>query len=75
MYENTGGALPKGSLDSKSATSCSQIEFAMWATRYTQPRSKIILGPTKRFTESRRNLEQRRGLQNSWHTTFDSGIA
>ena len=55
--------------------SCTQIELAMRCTRSTRPRSKIILGPTKRFAELRRNLEQRRGLPNSWHTTFNSGTA
>ena len=54
-YENTGGALPKGSLDPKIATGCSQIELAMWSTRSTKPRRKIFLGPTKRFEKLRGN--------------------
>ena len=75
MHEDTGWALPKGSLNPKITTSCTQIELAMRSTRSTGPRSKIILEPTMRFTELRGNLEQRRGLQNSWPTTFDSATA
>ena len=41
----------------------------------TKPRRKIILGPIKRFEELRWNLEQRRWLQNFWHTTYDSRAA
>ena len=40
-HENTGGALPKGSLDSKIPTSCSQIELVKWSTRSTKTRRKI----------------------------------
>ena len=75
MYENTGWALPKGSLDSKSATGCTQIELAKRSTRSTKPRRKIILGPIKRLEELRWNLEERSWLQNSWHTTFDNWTA
>ena len=53
MYENTAGALPKGSLHSKIATGCSQIELEIWSTRSTKPRRKIILGPTKRLEKLR----------------------
>ena len=75
MYENSGWTLPQSSLDSESATCRAKIELAIWSTRSTKPRRKIILGPTKRFEELRRNLEKRRWLQNSWHTTFDSWTA
>ena len=37
-----------------------KIELAIWSTRSTKPRRKIILGPTKRIDESRGNLEQHR---------------
>ena len=56
MYENTGGALPEGSLDSKSATGKTQIELAIRSTKSKEPRRKIILGPIKRFEELLRNL-------------------
>ena len=59
MNENSGWALPKGSVGSKSATGCAKIELAIWSTRSTKPTSKITLGPIKRFEELRRNLEQR----------------
>ena len=55
MYENSGRALPKGSLDSKSATGCTQIELAIRSTRSTKPRRTIILGPTRRCEELRWN--------------------
>ena len=71
MYENSGGALPKSSLNSKIATGCTQTECAQRSTRPTMPRRKTILGPMKWIEELRGNLEQRRWLQNSWHTTFD----
>ena len=35
----------------RKTTCCSQSKFAMWITRSTQTRSKIILGNTKRCTE------------------------
>ena len=38
MYDNTRGAPPKGSLNSKIATGCTQSEFAMRSTRSTTPR-------------------------------------
>ena len=38
MYENEGGALPKRTLNSKIATSCTQSEFAQWSTGSTRPR-------------------------------------
>ena len=72
MYENTGGALPEGSLDSKSTMSCTQIELAIWSTRSTKPRSKIILGTIERFERLRGNLWQHRGSQNLWSTSFRS---
>ena len=53
LYENEGGALPKGSLNSKIATSRAKIELAMWSTRSTKPRRKIILGTIKRFESYR----------------------
>ena len=51
------------------------IEFAQRSTRSTRPRRKIILGPTQRIEDLQGNLEERRWLQNSWHTTFDSRTA
>ena len=71
MHEISGGALPKSSLNSKIVTGCTQTEFAQRSTRPTMPRRKTILGPMKWIEELRGNLEQRRWLQNSWHTTFD----
>ena len=59
--------LPKGSLNSKNATGCTQSEFALRSKKSTTPRRKI-LGPTQRIEELQGNLEQRRGLQNSWLT-------
>ena len=56
MYESTGWALPEGALNSESATSRAQIELAMWSTRSTKPRRKIILGTIKRFEKFRGNL-------------------
>ena len=53
MYEDTGRAPPKSSLNSRSATGCTQIELAIRSTRSTKPRRKIILGPIKRFEELR----------------------
>ena len=68
MHENTGWALPKGSLNTKITTGCSQIELAMKSTRSTWPRNKIMLGPTKRITELPGKLEQHCGSPNPWHT-------
>ena len=50
------GALPESSLNSKSATGCTQIELAIRSTRSTKPRRKIILGTIKRFEELLGNL-------------------
>ena len=75
MYENEGGAPPKGTLNYKIATGCTRSEFAQRSTRSTRARRKIILGPTQRIEELQGNLEQRRWLQNSWHTPFDSRTA
>ena len=70
----SGGALPEGSLNSESATGCTQIELAR-SPRSTKPRRKIILGTVKRFEELRWNLRQHRGLQNFWCTSFCSRAA
>ena len=56
MYENTGGALPEGSLNSESVTSRAKIELAIWPTRSTKPRSTIILRNIERFEKLRGNL-------------------
>ena len=56
MYENTGLVPPKGSLNSKITTSCTQIEFAMRSTRSSKPWSKIILGTVKLFEKLRWHL-------------------
>ena len=53
MYENSGWALPKGSLNSESATSRAKIELAIWSTRSTKPRRKVVLGTIKRFEKLR----------------------
>ena len=75
MYENYGRALPESTLDPECATNCVKIELAIWSARSTKSRHKIILGHTKRIEELRRNLEQRRGPQNSWSTSFCSRAA
>ena len=56
MYENSGWALPEGSLNSKSTTCRTKIELAIWSTRSTTPRRKIILGTIKRLEKLRWNL-------------------
>ena len=56
MYENPGGALPEGAPNSESVTSRAKIELAIWSTRSTKPRSKIILGTIERFEMLRGNL-------------------
>ena len=53
MYENYGRALPEGTLNSESVTSCVEIELAALSARSTKPRSKIIFGPIKRFVDYR----------------------
>ena len=65
----------KSSLNSKTATGCTQIELAIRSTRSTKPRRKIVSRPTKRFEELRRNLQQHRGLQNIWSTSLCSRAA
>ena len=65
----------KSTLNSKIATGCTQSDFAQRSTRSTRPRRKIILWPTQRIEELQGNLEQRRWLQNSWNTLFDSRTA
>ena len=44
MYGNTGRALPESSLNSESVTCRTKIEHAIWSTRSTKPRRKIIFG-------------------------------
>ena len=75
LCENSGWALPKGSLTSKIATCRTKIELAMRSTRSTKPRRKIILGTIERFEEVRGNLWQHCGLQNIWSTSFCSRAA
>ena len=75
MYENSGGALQEGSLNSKNATGCTQIELAIRSTRSTIPRRKIILGTIERFGKLQGNLFQHCGLQNFWSTSFISRAA
>ena len=62
MHENSRTALPKRK---RRTTCCSESKFAMWITRSTQARSKIILGNTKRCTELPGNRVQHCGLQSS----------
>ena len=64
MYENEGGALPKGAVNSKIATGCTQSEFAQRSTRSTRPRRKIIKGPTLQIEE----------LQETWNNAVDYRI-
>ena len=56
MCENSGWALPEGSLNSESATCRVEIELAIWSTRSTKPRRKIILGTIQRSEKLRWNL-------------------
>ena len=56
MYENEGGALPEGSLDSESATSCVKIQLAAWSARSSKSRRKITLGTIERFEKLVRHL-------------------
>ena len=56
MYENTGWALPEGSLNSERATCRTKFELAIRLTGSTKPRRKIILGTIKRFEKLRVNL-------------------
>ena len=53
MYEDTGGALQEGSPHSESTTYRTEIELAIWSTRSTKPRRKIIFGTTERFEKLR----------------------
>ena len=55
----------KGSLNSKITMSCTQIELAMWCTRSTRPRSKIILKPHQAI----RRVTVKPGTA-SWTTEF-----
>ena len=50
----------KRSLNSESATGCSQIELAIRSTRFTKPRRKIILGTIKLFEKLWWNLHYRK---------------
>ena len=43
-------------LTQKSTTCRTKIEIALWSTRSTKPRRKIILGTIERFEKLRRNL-------------------
>ena len=65
-------ALPKRK---RKTTCCSQSKFAMWITRSTQTRCKIILGTTKRCTELRGNQMPHCGLQSPRHITLNSSTA
>ena len=70
-----GMSSTKGFAYSDSATCRTKIELAIWSTRSTKPRRKIILGTIKRFEKFQGNLEQHRGLQNIWSTSFCSRAA
>ena len=50
-------------------------KFAMWFTRSTCTRSKIILGIATRCGELRRNPKQHCRLQNTWYIDLDSETA
>ena len=74
MHENQGSALWKGKRDSKTAC-CSHSYFAMWFTRSTCPRSKIILGIAKTCGELRRNPKQHCWLQNTRYIDLNGETA
>ena len=61
--------------EKRKTTCCSQSKFAMWITRSTQARSKIILVNTKRCTELPGNWMQHCGSQSSRHIPHNSSTA
>ena len=75
MREDEGGVIPQGIPISKTATCCTQSEFAKWTTRSIRTRRKNILWPPKRIAEFQGNLVQQRWLQNTRHTPFSSRTA
>ena len=75
MHGDEGGVIPQSILFSKTATCCTQSEFAKWTTRSTRTIRKNILWPPKRIAELQGNLVQQRWLQNAWHTPFSSRTA
>ena len=75
MHEDEGRAIPKGTFNNKSVTGCTQTEFANRSTRSTRTGCNDNLWVTQRIKEFRGDLEQHRGLQNSWHTPFYSRTA
>ena len=66
MHEDQGSAFR----DSKTSC-CSLSQFAMWFTRSTCTRSKIILGIATRCGELRRNPKQHCWLQNTWYVDLN----
>ena len=56
MYENSGWALPEGSLNSESAASRVKNRTHNMVHKIRKPRIKIILGTIERFEELRRHL-------------------
>ena len=58
MHEDEGWDIPEGTLDSRSATGCTQIEFANRSTRSTWTGCKNIFWPTKRIKEFLEDREQ-----------------
>ena len=81
MHEDKGGAVSQSMLggavshcmfNSKITACCAPAELVRRSTRSTRTRRKKIRGPLKRIIELQGNLEQQRGLQYIWHTSFCS---